>query len=194
MWHGAQMAGVATGRRVARKQHWPFDYLSPEQAALDPKTQSNKRYSLLSRLVKFSPEGGVLDDKEDRGQLWSYAGISGVSPWNCDAECPASQICLDPDERLWVPDSFLYCVKAVDKAGNEMLRIGKYGNEDCKGGAGDRRHPQLKNVVVDPEIPLSYPKGIAVHGDYLLISDMYAHRVVRCRLEYENRREIALNP
>ena len=194
MWHGAQMAGVAVGRAAYGKKHWPFPYLTPEQAALDPKTQANKRYSLLSRLVKFSPEGGILDDTEGRGQLWSYAGVSGVSPWNCDAECPAAQICLDPDERLWVPDSFLYCVKAVDRAGNEMLRVGKYGNEDCRGGGGDRRHPQLKDVVIDPEVPLSYPKGIAVHDDDLLISDMYAHRVLRCRLEYTDRREIALAP
>jgi len=147
-----------------------------------------------ARLVKFSPEGGVLDDKEGRSQLWNYAGVSGVSPWNCDAECPAAQICIDPDERLWVSDSFLYCVKAVDKAGNEMIRVGKYGNEDSGGGGGDRRHPQLKNVVVDPEVPLAYPKGIAVYKDYLLISDMYAHRVMRCRLEYELRREIVITP
>ena len=85
-------------------------------------------------------------------------------------------------------------MKAVDKAGNEMLRIGKYGNEDCKGGGGDKRHPRLKNVIIDPEIPLVYPKGIAVYKDYLLISDMYAHRVLRCRLDYEARREIAITP
>ena len=193
MWHGAQMAQVAAARG-RRGKYWPFDYLTPEQAALDPKTQANKRYSLLSRLVKFSPKGGILDDKEGRGQLWNYAGVSGVSPWNCDAECPASQICLDPDERFWVPDSFLYCVKAVDTAGNEMIRVGKYGNEDCTGGGGDKRHPKLKHVVIDPEIPLAYPKGIAVYKDYLLISDMYAHRVVRCRLEYKDRREIPLKP
>ena len=192
MWHGAQMAQVAAG--VGRRsKYWPFDYLTPEQAALDPKKDANRRYSLLSRLVKFSPEGGVLDDPKGRRQVWDYAGISGVSPWNCDAECPASQICLDPDERLWVPDSFLYCVKAIDTAGNEMLRVGKYGNEDCTGGGGDKRHAQLKNVVVDPEVPLAYPKGIAVWKDYLLITDMYAHRVVRCKLTYAETAEAACN-
>lgn len=193
MWHGAQMAGVARDRRIYGKKHWPFPYLTPEQAKLDPKTQANKRYSLLCRLVKFSPEGGILDDPEGKTQIWDYASVSGVSPWNCDAECPASQICLDPDERLWVPDSYMYCIKAIDKAGNLVLRVGKYGNEDCKGGGGDKRHPELKNVVIDPEIPLSYPKGIAVYKDYLLISDMYAHRVMRCRLEYKDKKEAAVN-
>ena len=192
MWHGAQMGGVASGQTVYGKKHWPFPYLTPEQAALDAKTQSNKRYSLLSRLVKFSPAGGILDDPGDKAQLWGVAGVSGVSPWNCDAECPASQICIDPDERVWVPDSFMYCVKAIDKAGNEILRVGKYGNEDCKGGGGDRRHPEMPNVVVDPEVPLAYPKGIAVLGDRLFISDMFAHRVMRCRIEYADTKEVAV--
>ncbi|MFB3892360.1 MAG: hypothetical protein ACE15C_10100 [Phycisphaerae bacterium] len=193
MWHGAQMGAVAKGESVYGKKHWPFAYLTEEQAKLDPKTQSNKRYSLLCRLVKFSPEGGILDDASGKGQLWDYAGVSGVSPWNCDAECPAAQICIDPDERLWVPDSFMYCVKAVDKAGNEIIRVGKYGNEDCRGGGGDKRHPEMKNVVIDPEIPLAYPKGIAVHGDWLFISDMFAHRVMRCRLVYADAKQAAAN-
>jgi len=110
--------------------------------------------------VKFSPEGGILDDPAGgRRQVWDYAGVSGVSPWNCDTECPAAQLHIDPDQRIWVPDSFLYCVKAVDTAGNEMIRVGKYGNEDCRGGGGDKRHPELNSVVIEPEIPLSYPKG-----------------------------------
>jgi hypothetical protein len=73
-----------------------------------------------------------------------------------------------------------------------MIRIGKYGNEDCRGGGGDKRHPELKNVVIDPEIPLSYPKGIAVYKDYLFISDMFAHRVMRCRLTYADAKEAPL--
>jgi hypothetical protein len=192
MWHGAQMAQVALGRPVYGKQHWPLSYLTPEQAALDPSTRANKRYSLLSRLVKFPPDGGTLDDPGGGGQLWHYAGVSGVSAWNCDAECPAAQICLDPDQRIWVADSFLYCVKAIDPAGNEMIRVGKYGNEDCRGGGGDKRHPDLNSVVIDPEIPLSYPKGIAFYKDWLFISDMYSHRVMRCKLEYTERQEAAI--
>ena len=192
MWHGAQMAAVARGRSVYGKQHWPLPYLTGPQGALDPNTQANKRYSLLGRLVKFGPDGGILDDPNGRGQRWSYAGVSGVSPWNCDAECPAAQICIDPDERVWVPDSFMYCIKAVDRAGNEMIRVGKYGNEDCAGGGGNRRHPERKSVVVDPEIPLSYPKGMAVYKDWLFISDMYSHRVMRCRLEYAEKTVAAI--
>ena len=130
-----------------------------------------------------------MDGKE---QLWGYAGVSGVSPWNCGNECPAAQICLDASGRLWVPDSFMYEVKAIDRAGNLIAHVGAYGNADCQGGGGDRKL-EGTDVIVDPEIPLARPSGVAVWRDYLLISDMLTHRVLRCKIEYENRHEIALN-
>jgi hypothetical protein len=188
MWHGAQMASTAKGRVTGGKKAWPFGYLTPEQAALDPKTQWNKRFNLLSRLVKFGPQGGALDGADGEPQLWDHAGVSGVSPWNCGDECPGAQIVLDPDERLWVPDTFLYNVKAVDKAGNLIIRVGAYGNEDCRGGGGDEMVPSV-NVVKNPEVPLARPSGMAVYRNYLFISDMFTHRVVRCRLTYADTRE-----
>jgi len=188
MWHGAQMAATAKGRVTGGRKAWPMGYLTPEQAALDPGTQWNKRFSLLSRLVKFRPQGGALDGAGGEPQLWDHAGVSGVSPWNCGDECPGAQICLDPDQRLWVPDTFLYHVKAVDKAGNLILRVGAYGNEDCKGGGGDAFVPGTR-VVMAPEVPLARPAGIAVCGSCLFISDMFTHRIVRCRLTYAETRE-----
>jgi hypothetical protein len=47
-------------------------------------------------------------------------------------------------------------------------------------------------VVIDPEIPLSHPKGVAVYKDWLFISDMYFHRVMRCKLDYAERQEAAI--
>jgi len=186
MYHGAHQ------RRYAKKDGpLPFSYLTEQQANLDAETQWNKRFSLTARLMKFSPEGGVRDGEGGRPQLWDYAGVSGLSPQGCGTECPAGQICLDPDERIWVPDTFMYCIKAIDKAGNEIIRVGKYGNEDCSGGGGDKRL-EGTNMIIDPEIPLARPSGIAVYRDWLFISDMYAHRVMRCRLDYADKKETAL--
>jgi len=186
MYHGAHQRSIAKGGRHGGPLE--FSYLTPEQANLDPETEDNKRFSLTARLMKFSSEGGVRDGEGGRPQLWSYAGVSGLSPWGCGAECPAGQICIDADERIWVPDTFLYCVKAIDKAGNEIIRVGKYGNEDCLGGGGDRRL-EGANIIIDPEIPLARPSGMAVYEDRLFLSDMYAHRVLRCKLEYAERKE-----
>ena len=189
MWHGAHMMKIA---RIDYHKKWPraFPHLSPQQRKIG-KDKASKRFSLMARLLKFPPTGGVLDGHGGPGQLWQHAGVSGLSPWNCGAECPGGQICLDPDERLWVPDTFLYSIKAVDKASNLILRVGTYGNEDCKGGGGDRRLAGT-NIVVDPEIPLARPSGVAVHKDRLLIADMYAHRVLRATLKYSDVREVSI--
>ena len=188
MYHGAHRRTVAQGRRGATMA---FSYLTPEQAGLDPKTETNKRFSLTARLMKFSPDGGIRDGEGGKPQLWDYAGVSGLSPWGCGGECPAGQICLDADERIWVPDTFMYSVKAIDRAGNEIIRVGKYGNEDNKGGGGNKQIAGT-NIVADPEIPLARPSGMAVWKDYLFISDMYTHRVLRCRLEYADQKEGAV--
>ena len=186
MWHGAHMMKIA---QIDYHKKWPkvFPHLSPEQQKTG-KDQASRRFSLMSRVLKFAPTGGVLDGQGGPAQLWGHAGVSGLSPWNCGAECPAGQMCLDPDQRLWVPDTFLYNVKALDTAGNPILRVGTYGNEDCTGGGKDRVLEGTR-IVVDPEIPLARPSGMAVHGDHLFISDMYAHRVVRCRLTYRDVRQ-----
>jgi hypothetical protein len=85
----------------------------------------------------------------------------------------------------------MYCVKAVDAAGNLMFHAGRYGNETCRGGGGDELIPGTK-IVRNPEVPLSRPSGMAVYGDYLLISDMLSHRVARCALSFAEAKEAPL--
>jgi len=145
-------------------------------------------FTRFNKLLKFAPSGGARDGE---GHLWTYQGLSGVSSYTCAGECPAAQLAVDADGRVWVPDPALYNVAAVDAAGNLMLRVGAYGNEDCRGGGGDEMIPGTK-IVRSPEIPLARPFGMAVWRDCLLISDMYSHRVLRARLEFAEAREVAL--
>ena len=174
------------------KRTWPPPFLSKEEAGkYEGDARVNMRKSLMQRLVKFSPTGGVLDGENGPAQLWSHPGVSGVSPLQGWGHLQPAQMSLDADERIWIPDTYNYSIKAVDKAGNLMLRVGKYGSEDCRGGGGDRKLPGA-NIVVDPEIPLARPHGMAVHGDYLFITDMMSHRVVRCRLEYADKKEAVI--
>ncbi len=149
----------------------------------------NRQFTLYNRLLKFAPDGGVRDGE---GQLWSYRGLSGVSSYTCAGECPAAQLCVDPDDRVWLPDPALYNIAAVDGAGNLICRIGAYGNADCRGGGGDALVPGT-NVVRDPEVPLARPFGIAVWRGFLLISDMYSHRVARCALGFAAERELTIS-
>jgi hypothetical protein len=47
-------------------------------------------------------------------------------------------------------------------------------------------------MIIDPEIPLARPSGIAVYGDWLFITDTFSHRVLRCRLEFAESKETGL--
>ncbi len=145
----------------------------------------NKTFTQFNALMAFAADGGVRDGP---GHLWTFRGLSGTSSFTCAGECPAAQLAVDADDRIWIPDPDMYSVTAVDTAGNLMLRVGAYGNEDCRGGGGDEMIPGTQ-IVRNPEIPLARPFGMAVWKDYLLISDMYAQRVVRCRLEFAEKRE-----
>jgi len=149
----------------------------------------NQKFSSYTALLKFAPTGGVRDQA---GHLWTFRGLSGTSTYTCAGECPAGQITIDADNRIWLADAGMYCVTALDGAGNVMFRVGAYGNEDCRGGGGDQPIPGTR-IVRDPEVPLTCPMGTAVwRDDRLLIADMYSHRVVRCRLEFDQQAELML--
>ena len=139
-------------------------------------------WTLFNKLQKYSLDGGVQDGE---GHLWSHAGVGFVNSMACGYECAGAQICVDEDDRIWIPEHIVYNVKAVDSAGNLIARIGTYGNADCDGD------PNGENSR--PAIPIAWPASIARHKDYLLIADRINARIVRCRLEYRERKEIKLN-
>ena len=139
-------------------------------------------WTLYNKLQKYSLEGGV---ENGDGHLWNHAGVGFVNSMACGYECAGAQMCIDKDDRVWIPEHIVYNVKAVDSAGNLIARIGTYGNADCDGD------PNGKNPR--PAIPITWPVSIARHKDYLLIADRISARVVRCRLAYRDRKEIKLN-
>src|SRR3989339_138551 len=150
---------------------------------------SRWRYSTEDKLVKFPPKGGQESPGKSDTE-WEHAGISGTGGWSCGYyECHTAQISVDEDDRVWCHDAAVYNVKALDAAGNLMLRVGVYGNEDCKGGGGNKKLAGT-NIVIDPEIPLTRPTGMAVWKDLLFITDEYANRTVRCKLEYTDKEEV----
>ncbi|OGF48509.1 MAG: hypothetical protein A2452_11620 [Candidatus Firestonebacteria bacterium RIFOXYC2_FULL_39_67] len=149
------------------------------------------RYSNEAKLVKFPPKGGEKTPSKSDAE-WEHAGVSGTAGWNCSAyECATAQIAIDEDDRVWCHDAALYNVKALDAAGNLVLRVGVYGNEDCKGGGGNKKL-EGTNIVIDPEVPLSRPTGVAIWKDMLFITDEYANRIVRCNLVYADKEEVEL--
>ena len=154
--------------------------LSPGKRSWGAK--NNKLWTLSNFLVKFSPEGGEFGKQ---GELWTHAGVGYVNTLGCSYECPGAQICIDEDDRVWITEHIVFNVKAVDSAGNLIARFGRYGNADCD---GDPKGPSPK-----PDIPLAWPQAVARHGDWLFIADRFNARIVRCRLEYAEKKEMPLD-
>ena len=62
---------------------------------------------------------------------------------------------LDALDRLYVPDAYRMCVHVLDRSGNVLLRIGRYGNQD------DARK----------QIAFARPRHVQVQGNRILVGD-----------------------
>ena len=106
---------------------------------------------------------------------WLYGAV-GYGAAGCT--CWFSRFKIDYFDRSFIPAPFLYEVAVLDTAGNLILKIGQYGNEDSKG-------KNSKEPVGGDEVGLFQPCFVATHSDRrLFISDMGNCRVVEVKLKY----------
>jgi sugar lactone lactonase YvrE len=114
------------------------------------------------------------------GAEWRYRGfglnINRTERWGDPAcGCNNSRFAMDGHARLFVPDYFRFHVAVLDSAGNEIARIGRYGNMDCRGKGS--KYPEV-------EIPLAAPNAVALIGDECYIVDRKNRRIVAVNLKY----------
>ncbi len=112
------------------------------------------------------------------GVEWEFLGASPVpgrfSKTRESSLAGGLRFCVDDFGRLYLPAAHRNTVRLLDTAGNELLRIGSYGNLDS--GPGGR----LKT----PEVPLWYPCAAALSKRYLYIGERYLPRLLRIRMGY----------
>ncbi|MHC4915671.1 MAG: hypothetical protein ACYTGB_09280 [Planctomycetota bacterium] len=119
------------------------------------------------------------------GAVKAYPGIGPYSSLSSEVResgcsCRIPRFDIDRYGRLALPNAVANWVRIVDNSGNEILRVGKYGNFDSRfvnpntdeGKAG-------KPTVAKPEIPLAWPTGAGFSEKHLYILDAYSRRVVR---------------
>ena len=75
------------------------------------------------------------------GAKWRYAGCGPIPTvemgWgDPSCTCNNSRLVADPYGRVFVPNVFRFSVEMVDPAGNQISRIGRYGNVDEKTARG----------------------------------------------------------
>ncbi len=167
----------------------PEDHVIPEGFAND---EAYRRAT--GTVLKFGPGGGRRLNLQPEqtspddtvmgfeGVEQVYPGLAPFSQWRCDGACVCTKPRFDVDDfgRLFLPNAMTFSVTVMDNAGNALATFGHYGNFDSQGSGS------LEPV---PAIPLGWPTNVGVAGDYVYVTDVLNHRVVRVDLEYETQAE-----
>jgi hypothetical protein len=76
----------------------------------------------------------------------------------------------------------------LDSNGNQIARIGRYGNADSPStGSGSRAEPRDAgpgNVVPEPEIAFAWPAFVSTAREKVFVSDSVNCRVTVVRLDH----------
>ncbi|MDD4889973.1 MAG: hypothetical protein PHU85_08575, partial [Phycisphaerae bacterium] len=109
------------------------------------------------------------------GAMWRYPGM-GIIPSSGDGlmpdpgcACYNSQLAVDEYGRVFAPNPFRFSVEMLDTNGNQLARIGRYGNVDSAG-------PGSK--LLEPAIAFAGAGYVSVADGKLFVTDTSNHRVV----------------
>jgi hypothetical protein len=127
------------------------------------------------------------------GAEWVRGGI-GFDGKRLKCHCMSqSRPALDGYARLFLPEIDRYSVLVTDTNGNEILRIGRYGNVDDGKPLDPRGGPEKPRSIGGDEVALMHAQMLAVHSDRdLYASDLGNQRIVKVKLDYEASERVAL--
>jgi len=117
------------------------------------------------RVYHYSPAGELR---------WQVGGFAFGFEERCG--CAHADFAVDGNRFAWVCDMQRIGVFVLDANGNQVTRVGSYGNRDCRGKGSD---------FPLPEVPLGNPRVCVATDEYLWIQDYGHQRIIRCRLGYE---------
>ena len=123
------------------------------------------------------------------GALWHYQGFGNI-PSSQDGPgpdpgcvCWNSRLAVDLYGRVFAANVFRFSVEMLDTNGNQIGRIGRYGNADSAGP---------KSKVPEPEIAFAWPAYVSVAGGKLYVSDPSNRRVTVVRFDHAAADEVRL--
>ena len=95
-----------------------------------------------------------------------------------DPACVCMGMRLDVDEygRVFAPNVFRFSVEMLDTNGNQVARIGRFGNADSAGP---------RSPVPEPEIAFAWPAFVDYADGKLYVSDSVNRRVTVVKLGYQ---------
>jgi DNA-binding beta-propeller fold protein YncE len=125
------------------------------------------------------------------GAKWRYMGFGpvpmsvgeGAPRGDPACSCQTGHFAVDPYGRIYAPNPFRFSVEMLDAGGNQIARIGRYGNADSA-GPGSR--------LPEPEIAFAWPRFVSAAGDGIYVSDAANRRITVVRLDYADAAECAV--
>ena len=128
---------------------------------------------------------------ENPGWLRGGVGFDGKRvKCHCGSQ---SRPVLDGFARSFLPEPDRYSVLVLDAAGNEVLRLGQYGNVEDGLPLVREGGPPVPRPVGGDEVALMHPQMLAAESDRrLFVGDLGNARIVSVRLEYRVEDRVAL--
>jgi DNA-binding beta-propeller fold protein YncE len=114
------------------------------------------------------------------GMKWRYPGC-GIIPtsdvnWGDPAcVCMTSHLAGDEYGRVFAPNPFRFSVEMLDTAGNQLSRIGRYGNADSAGPGGK---------APEPEIAFAWPVFVSTADGKVYVADPDNRRVTVVKFDH----------
>ncbi|NQT92939.1 MAG: hypothetical protein HQ559_09270 [Lentisphaerae bacterium] len=112
------------------------------------------------------------------GVEWEFLGVGPAwgryNKGHSSCCCVTCRIAVDDFGRVYAPAPHRSTIRMLDTAGNEILRIGRYGNMDA-------HHPDNP----DPAIAFRFPAAVALSKRYLYATELRDARILKIALDYE---------
>jgi hypothetical protein len=165
-----------------------------DKRPFDEARSKNAELKIQDVIARNKP-GGKL-----QGAKWRRFGFSPMLDMALARSCHCLSAEFDVDDfgRVFYPDQARFRIVVLDTGGNQILRFGEYGNQDCLGPESYVIDPKSKHLrprrtgdpenlpspLARPAIPLAWIGGLAVTDRYVYVSDALNRRAMRCRIGY----------
>ncbi|MFC1479496.1 hypothetical protein ACFL6F_02765 [Planctomycetota bacterium] len=168
------------------------------------KTPPNSKFLSANSQIKLTSETRPKRDPdiqaaEFAGDMWAQGaywikGGVGFDGKRRKCHCASqSRPALDLFGRSFLPEIDHYSIVAVDTQGNEILRIGQYGNVDDGKPLIKKGGPPNPRSIGGDEVAFMHIQFPAVHSDRrLFVSDLGNARIVSVKLGYHTEEKVPL--
>ncbi|MBA4387739.1 MAG: hypothetical protein C0404_07145 [Verrucomicrobia bacterium] len=113
------------------------------------------------------------------GSEWLYAGASPIVSTGCS--CPTQRLHTDWYRRTYVPESYRHSFGIVDTAGNLVMHLGRYGNQD----SANAMKPGSDDITVFS------PRFISGTDNYICFED-WGERLTVLKIAYHAEESVGI--